>query len=70
MYSKCVVYVPFKGLHMVVKNKQTHSRIMAKWLDLEAYDLVLAYSEDKWTWAAMILAWENSAPRAQFDTEL
>ena len=34
-------------------------------MDLEAYDIILAHSEDKWTWAAMLLAWEGEIEQKQ-----
>ena len=46
---------------MLVKNKETHARIVAKWLDLQCYNLVLAHDETKWTWSAVMEAWEAAA---------
>lgn len=46
---------------MLVKNKATHARIISKWLDLSAYNIIIAHDDGRWTWLAMLQAWETMA---------
>ena len=61
--------MPFHGLNLMLKGKDIHARIMARYLDLSAYQLIFSYSEHP-LWASIIGGWEATGHKKNQEVSL
>lgn len=45
---------------LLVKDKDVHAKLMARWLDLQAYNLIFT-DKGHILWGSIIVTWENTA---------